>query len=186
MSRLEYTPNPPPQSLTEQSAKDLALYLQNELTQISSFVGNISASTENSPTSAIVSFASPSPPEGWLECNGAAISRSDYSDLFNSIGVTYGAGDGTTTFNLPELRGEFLRGWDNGRGVDAGRVIASGQGQQLQSHDHFIQAQIAGASGGGGILLSSTSGITVAGRVLASGGAETRPRNVAVLYCIKY
>ena len=66
-------------------------------------------------------------PSGYLECNGQAISRTTYADLFAKIGTTYGTGNGSTTFNLPDLRGEFVRGWDNGRGVDNGRTIGSYQ-----------------------------------------------------------
>ena len=74
--------------------------------QISSIVGTVAF------------FARSSAPTGWLKCNGAAVSRTDYEDLFDSIGTTYGSGDGSTTFNLPDLRGEFLRCWDDGRGID--------------------------------------------------------------------
>ena len=70
-------------------------------------------------------FARSSAPTGWLKCNGAAIGRTDYEDLFDSIGTTYGTGDGSTTFNLPDLRGEFVRCWDDGRGVDSGRSLTS-------------------------------------------------------------
>ena len=81
--------------------------------QISSIVGTVAF------------FARSGAPTGWLKCNGAAISRTDYADLFDSIGTTYGTGDGSTTFNLPDLRGEFLRCWDDGRGVDTGRSLTS-------------------------------------------------------------
>lgn len=67
------------------------------------------------------------PPPGWLKRNGAAVSRTVYASLFATIGTTYGSGDGVTTFNLPEGRGEFDRGWDDGRGVDVGRVRGSAQ-----------------------------------------------------------
>lgn len=66
-------------------------------------------------------------PHDWLVCDGSAISRTTYPDLFVVIGTTYGVGDGSTTFNIPDLRGTFIRGWDNGRGVDAGRVFGSEQ-----------------------------------------------------------
>lgn len=71
--------------------------------------------------------AASAPPPGWLKRNGAAVSRTVYAPLFEVIGTTYGAGDGATTFNLPEGRGEFDRGWDDGRGVDVGRVRGSAQ-----------------------------------------------------------
>ena len=69
-------------------------------------------------------------PLGFLKCDGSAISRTDFSRLFSVIGTTYGAGNGSTTFNLPDLRGEFLRGFDDGRTVDSGRVIGTAQSAQ--------------------------------------------------------
>lgn len=56
-------------------------------------------------------------PAGWLKCNGAAVSRTAYADLFARIGTMFGGGDGYSTFNLPDYRGEFLRGFDDGRGL---------------------------------------------------------------------
>lgn len=79
------------------------------------------------PAGAVMHFAKNSPPAGWLKANGAAISRTAYADLFAAIGTTFGAGDGSTTFNLPDLRGEFLRSWADGRGVDTGRAFGSFQ-----------------------------------------------------------
>jgi len=90
-------------------------------------------------------FARPAPPSGWLKCNGAALSRTTYSALFAAIGVTYGSGDGSTTFNVPETRGEFLRVLDDGRGVDSGRVIGSFVSSLLGSHTHTGQTTDAGA-----------------------------------------
>jgi len=75
-------------------------------------------------------------PPGFLPCNGAAISRTTYATLFARIGTTWGIGDGGTTFNVPDLRGEFVRGWDDGRGVDSGRGFASFQDQDNVSHAH--------------------------------------------------
>ena len=77
-------------------------------------------------------------PEGSLICDGRLLSRTTYADLFAKIGTTYGAGDGSTTFQLPDYRGEFLRGWDGGRGVDAGRVRGSWQDGQNLWHRHGI------------------------------------------------
>ena len=75
------------------------------------------------PVGVPVPWPSATPPTGWLKCNGAAISRTAYAKLFAAIGTVFGAGDGFTTFNLPDLRGEFVRGWDDGRGVDGGRAF---------------------------------------------------------------
>lgn len=84
----------------------------------------------------IAAFAANVIPTGWLKCNGAAVSRTTYANLFARIGTIYGAGDGSTTFNLPDLRGETIRGWDDARGVDSGRAIGSWQDGQNVSHTH--------------------------------------------------
>lgn len=76
-------------------------------------------------------------PEGYIENDGSAISRADYRRVFAAYGTTYGAGDGATTFNLPEDRGEFKRGWDHGRGVDTDRVaLADHQWHAVEYHTH--------------------------------------------------
>lgn len=85
----------------------------------------------HAPASMIAYFSRGTAPSGWLKANGAQISRTAYAGLFAAIGTMYGAGDGFNTFNLPDLRGEFLRGWDDGRGVDASRVFATIQEQTL-------------------------------------------------------
>ena len=77
-----------------------------------------------------------SAPTGWLLCNGAAVSRSTYADLWGVCSTTWGAGDGNTTFNVPDMRGEFQRGWDNGRGVDSGRNHASAQAHRIGQCDY--------------------------------------------------
>lgn len=79
------------------------------------------------PAGVCVPFGGEKAPAGWLSCNGAAVSRTAYAQLFDAIGTIYGEGDGSSTFNLPDMRGEFLRGLDEGRGVDVGRVIGSYQ-----------------------------------------------------------
>jgi len=174
------------------------------------------------PAGSVITYAGNTAPAGWLKCNGAAISRSTYSALFAVVGSTYGAGNGTSTFNVPDLRGEFVRGWDDARGVDATRAIGSAQGESYLSHAHGISdpghAHGAADSGhdhwyttsstnnqaaAGGTAAQSNSGtfgtatstgyanITIYGAATgitgtaAAGGAETRPRNVALLYCIK-
>ena len=92
------------------------------------------------PTGAVFCVAVATIPTGYLECNGAAVSRTTYAALFSFIGTQYGAGNGSSTFNLPDLRGEFVRGFDNGRGVDSGRSIGSSQSGQNLSHDHDADA----------------------------------------------
>ena len=129
-------------------------------------------------------------PSGYLECDGAAVSRTTYADLFAAIGTTWGAGNGSSTFNVPDLRGEFVRGWDNGRGIDTDRTFASFQDHQLQSHSHTESYNVASSgqdqagSGSGdndnvGSKQTDTSGTT------GNFGTETRPRNIAMMYVIK-
>lgn len=148
----------------------------------------------------IAFFARDSAPTGYLKANGAAISRTSYATLFAAIGTTFGAGDGSTTFNLPDLRGEFIRGWDDGRGTDAARIFGSSQVSQNLSHDHGLKTE---ATPGYGELvfpdypsspwverqLGSANDYAYAGfrvATFASGGNESRPRNIALLACIKY
>ena len=90
------------------------------------------------PVGSVFNLATTTVPTGFLECNGAAISRSTYASLFAAISTTWGSGDGSSTFNLPDLRGQFVRGWDNSAGVDSGRSFASSQSDQNKSHNHSI------------------------------------------------
>lgn len=153
----------------------------------------------------ILWFATSTAPSGFLKANGAAVSRTTYSRLFARIGTTWGAGDGSTTFNLPDLRGEFVRGWDDGRGVDSGRAFASSQSSQNLSHTHGVtdpghshgtnalRVQTGGSTSDSlssngdrqyptANINSNTTGITIN----SDGGSEARPRNVAMLACIKF
>lgn len=200
---------------------------------------------DGTPAGAVMAFARSTAPAGWLKANGTAVSRTTYAALFAAIGTTFGAGDGSTTFNLPDLRGEFLRGWDDARGIDSGRAFGTLQTDDLKSHTHTAStgadahthtwsgttsnagdhnhhsgrvhtatevsaygdttiAARASAGGAGGSFTAaantSTAGAhthTVSGTtssdshthtvtVNAAGGAETRPRNRALLYCIKF
>lgn len=197
------------------------------------------------PPGAIIHTARNATPAGFLRCNGAAVSRTTYSDLFGAIGTTYGAGDGSTTFNVPDLRGEFIRGWADGGTVDSGRVFGSKQAEDIESHLHTVNPpstatssdthshtysgstnttgahvhsvpyQDRGFSGGtinnaesggstgtfntgssgdhahtySGTTSSDTHSHTVDIAQFNSGstgGTETRPRNVALLACIKF
>ena len=127
-----------------------------------------------------------SAPTGWLSCDGSAVSRSTYSDLFAAISTTFGTGDGSTTFNVPDLRGEFIRGWDAGRGIDSGRSFGSAQADEFKAHDHDVSWTAAeGGSGAGSRVENCNSGY-INRATETVGGNETRPRNIALLYCIKY
>lgn len=137
----------------------------------------------------VAAFATSVPPAGWLRCNGAALSRTVYAHLYARIGTTFGAGDGSTTFNVPDLRGQFVRGWDNAAGVDVGRVFGSNQDDQFASHHHTLRDVNAGGGSASGFDLAPATGTlgsisTV--NIEDFGGDETRPINVALLYCIKY
>ena len=130
------------------------------------------------------------PPAGALECNGQAVARTGtYAALFAVIGTAFGIGDGSTTFNVPELRGEFIRSWDDARGIDAARVFGSAQGMMLEDHIH-ISSLPAGSTGAGAFISQgSTSGATnvsTGNPTTGTHGAETRPRNIALLPCIGY
>ena len=159
------------------------------------------------PVGAVFMFAATTAPAGYMKCNGAILNRGTYAALFAAIGTFFGAGDGSSTFALPDLRGEFVRGWDDARGVDAGRGFGTAQGSANLSHTHTGTAESAGAhahtipydstSGnatGFGRATGSNSGYptSTAGAhshslsVAATGGTESRPRNIALLYCIKY
>lgn len=144
------------------------------------------AAAAGTPTGTVVFFAKNTAPSGFLKANGAVVSRTTYANLFAVIGTTFGAGDGSTTFALPDMRGEFPRGWDDGRGVDSGRAFGSFQSHQMQQHTHTVLA--AGAFSGGGsswqgdaVTTWQQSGATGG----TSNGSENRPRNVALLACIK-
>lgn len=145
----------------------------------------IKFSASGVPAGTVAYFAANAVPAGWLKANGATVSRTAYAALFLAIGTTYGAGDGSTTFKLPDCRGEFLRGLDDGRGVDAGRVIGSAQSGEIQSHFHYVGEPSYPIPSSGGWSLRAAGNSSSAASSYA-GGAETRPRNVAMLACIKY
>lgn len=135
-----------------------------------------------SPPGKIAPFAQSAVPAGWLACNGASVATATYPALFAAIGYTYGGAG--ASFSLPDLRGEFLRGADGGRGVDAGRVLGSWQEGQMPYHTHSISSSPAG--GNDGFEGAANSGASQSGGAGGTeNGSENRPRNVAVLYCIK-
>lgn len=141
------------------------------------------------PAGAVMHFARQTAPAGWLKADGAAVSRTTYAALFSAIGTTFGTGDGSTTFNLPDLRAEFIRGLDDGRGIDTGRALGSAQEQQIQSHTHTQTRFVQTASIGQTVAGANNAGAATANYATlntgATGGTETRPRNVALLACIK-
>lgn len=90
------------------------------------------------PVGTLIWYASGRTPSGWLPCDGAAVKRRQYPFLFSAIGTTFGIGNGTTTFNLPDLTGRFIRGWGPVNDFDPNRVFGSYQEDLLFSHDHPI------------------------------------------------
>lgn len=146
--------------------------------------------------------------KGWLFCDGAAVSRATYSDLYAKIGTSFGAGDGSTTFNVPDLRGVFIRSCPLGQTTDptdANRAVGSFQGQSIKrltgrtdayqrdysrgsyfGYQGIYQGQGFGGSNdsGGG---SDTCGWTDfnASRTNQT-GSEFRPINHSLIACIKY
>jgi phage-related tail fiber protein len=86
----------------------------------------------------IAFFARDTAPPGYLKANGAHVPRATYAQLFAVIGTRFGAGDGSTTFNVPDLRGEFIRSWDDDRKVDTGRTIGSWQPGGNEDHFHLM------------------------------------------------
>lgn len=151
-----------------------------------------SETRQMAPAGEVSYFARTTAPTGWLKANGAAVSRTAYADLFAAIGTAFGAGDGVNTFNLPDLRGEFLRGWDDGRGVDISRQAFTAQGDEVRTHNHgstvtaFLVIDPSSTSGGEQVQGGVNNAVKRATTTANYGGTETRPRNIALLTCIKF
>lgn len=145
------------------------------------------------PVGTVAYFAQDVPPFGWLKANGAEVSRTIYANLFAAIGERYGRGDGRTTFNLPDLRGEFIRSWDDGRAIDRNRALGSWQEDELKSHRHIsyfgeTPNSYSPPEGYAGTGVGSSGGVdndNAYPYTSYTGGIETRPRNIALLACIK-
>lgn len=131
-------------------------------------------------------FATNTTPAGYLRPNGAAVSRAAYADVFARMGTTFGPGDGSTTFNIPDLRGQFLRAFDDGAGVDTGRVFGSTQAGALESHAHSVPTNSSDGTGEGWVEDSDNAGTVRTVSTGSTGGTETRPTNVALMPYIKY
>ena len=113
------------------------------------------------PVGTILAHAANTPPTGFLECNGSNISRSTYATLFSAISTTFGVGDGSSTFALPDLRGQFIRGWANTGSTDASRVFGSTQTDQNKNHTHTTDST------------SLTGGIRKISEGFGAGGSAT-------------
>jgi microcystin-dependent protein len=140
------------------------------------------------PSGAVMAFAMNSAPTGWLSANGAAISRTVYSALFTAIGTLYGAGDGSTTFNIPDLRGYFVRGVGTNSDGTAAGTFGTKQADDFKRHSHVILGGTGtGTAGNGALSRAANGGADMSSNESpTTGGTETRPRNIAMLYCIKF
>ncbi|EIM8665461.1 phage tail protein [Escherichia coli] len=149
------------------------------------------------PVGAPVPWPSETPPTGWLKCNGAAFSAEEYPELAKAY----------PTNKLPDLRGEFIRGWDDGRGIDTGRALLSLQAGMLEKHRHIVvandgydtkdewelatifkktytQGRGLDATNTGGSLIPSPT-LHSRGSIGNTGGSETRPRNIAFNFIVR-
>lgn len=151
----------------------------------------------------IAPFGMASPPTGWLACDGSAVARAGagtYAALFAVLSTTWGVGDGSTTFNVPDLEGAFLRGVGTSTGFtqDHTTTLAQFEDDQVQTHWHGLKGKATGLDVGANYwnIFTSLSGpthdIASSGSLTASSanegrmGTETRPNNIGVQYCIKY
>ena len=155
------------------------------------------------PVGTIIALAGDTPPAGYLECDGAALSRTSYAALFAVIGTTYSkTTDAADKFRLPDLRGEFIRGWDHGRNADKDRAIGSSQKatrvyrrnyfpdgwhNAMYDRDHRASADIDGAIE---VISAGTTGRSDSAKLNVTGGkldgVRVRPRNVALMYAVRY
>ncbi|EFH3242164.1 phage tail protein [Escherichia coli] len=144
------------------------------------------------PVGVPVPWPSPTPPTGWLKCNGAAFSAEEYPELAKAY----------PTNKLPDLRGEFIRGWDDGRGVDAGRQLLSSQGDAIRNIEGFADGGIGMSFDAirGAFYDAGTRSATMANNTTAIGKTddlgfdasrvvptanENRPRNIAFNYIVR-
>lgn len=120
-----------------------------------------------------------------LKANGASLSTALYPELFAEIGYTFGGSGGT--FNLPDLRGEFLRAWDDGKGTDSGRILGSWQSDAFKAHNHGIPNGITNSNNPNYLTTYfSNASFNWNIKTTSDGGTETRPRNIALMAVIIY
>jgi len=164
--------------------------------------GEAFSAVASMPTGSLIAFPGATEPAGYLECDGSPISRTTYASLYGVIGTMFGVGDGTTTFNLPDLRGRFLRGWDHGAGVDpdaasrtdrgdgtTGDYVGTREDDAFKSHHHELyrpSSPILSTAAAQAHYALGTAQVQSGVNTVDTGGNETRPVNIAVMYCIKY
>lgn len=151
------------------------------------------------PPATVTSYGGDTAPTGWLLCDGTAVSRITYSALFAVVGTRFGTGDTTTTFNLPDLRGRFVRGYDGSAGRDpdsAGRTamntggatgnnVGSVQAYATGDHQHSQGAGTGGNLGIPGATGGSTPFTLTTGISVGNTSTETRPVNAGLNHIIK-
>lgn len=127
------------------------------------------------PVGVPVPWPSATPPTGWLKCNGAPFSAEEYPELAKVY----------PTNKLPDLRGEFIRGWDDGRGIDSGRTLLSAQDGSIEAHGHDYNGAIYTSSGSSWANTTDAGHRAYSGFTSSYGGSETRPRNIAFNYIVR-
>ena len=127
------------------------------------------------PVGVPVPWPSVTPPTGWLKCNGAAFSAEEYPELAKVY----------PTNKLPDLRGEFIRGWDDGRGIDSGRTLLSAQDGSIEAHGHDYNGANYTSSGPSWANTTDAGHRAYSGFTSSYGGSETRPRNIAFNYIVR-
>lgn len=151
----------------------------------------------------LLPYAGTSAPTGWLFAYGQAVSRTTYADLFTAVGTTYGSGDGSTTFNLPDLRGRVVAGQDDMGGTSANRLTDQSGGldgdvlgdtggsethtlvtSEMPSHNHTFSGPISATSGGGSY--GATSGYSGTASTIGNTGGDGAHNNVQPTIILNY
>lgn len=154
------------------------------------------------PAGFVAAWPGNTPPDGWLVCNGSAVSRTTYADLFAAIGTTFGAGDGSTTFKLPDYQGDFLRGYLSGTSSAIGTRQAEGlpnisgyisyllMGEDGQKSDGALSATLQVGNrltnAGTGSAWKQLNFSAKNSNAIYGANSHVTPRNNAVKWCIKY
>ncbi len=187
-------------SLEEQLAKketELKQYTDGKITETSnnlvSTAGTINDALKLAvPPGTVIAYAGSTIPEGYLLCDGSSISRATYSNLFKAIGIIYGVGDGSTTFNLPDYRGLFLRGHHFGKSSsttdpdNAFRKLGELQGDLVKAHQHLLPYSNGATAPSGTHSTPPWQGVdSTQHSTFSTGGSENRPANISVAYIIK-
>ncbi|WP_052933114.1 tail fiber protein [Escherichia coli] len=188
--RLPYFTGADRAALTTLTAIGRAIIAMGSIKEVLNYLGLGEGSAL--PVGVPVPWPSPTPPTGWLKCNGAAFSAEEYPELAKAY----------PTNKLPDLRGEFIRGWDDGRGVDAGRQLLSSQGDAIRNIEGFADGGIGMSFDAirGAFYDAGTRSATMANNTTAIGKTddlgfdasrvvptanENRPRNIAFNYIVR-